>query len=621
MCGIFGYLLARSPEGELPSLDKAVQKLRHRGPDGDGTFRAVAGDVACGLAHTRLAIIDLSPSGKQPMSTLDGRLTIVFNGEIYNYRDVRAELEAADDRFVSGSDTEVILLAYARWGSDCLRRFRGMYAFAIWDARERSLFLGRDPMGVKPLYVARVQDGVVFASEVRALLSSGRVARRLDPEGLAGYLAFGSVREPQTIVRGIELLEAGSFAELRDGRWRVGKHWSAPLWVDRSISRKDAIDETRSLLRESIALRLIADVPIGIFLSGGMDSSAIVALASQVSTRPIHTFTVTFDEAAYDEGPQALSLARAFGAEHHVVRLSSKRALDAIDDAVAALDQPSADGTNTYFVAQAVRGAGLAVALSGIGGDEIFAGYAYFRRFRAVMRARRLLGRIPQGVSRLPRGLGLSTPFRKTLGLLGSAGDPFGVYAVLRGVFVGAQRRALLGEHADGGDAPLPGDVAASEWARSAGGDAIAAFGLLDATNYLRNTLLRDTDVMGMAHALEVREPLLDHRLVERLFTLPGSMKLARGVNKPLLAEAVPELPKATSRRKKMGFTLPLAAWLRGPLREWAEDRLPGASALGLDAAAVTQVWRGFLDGRAPFSHVWTLIALADWCRREGVSA
>jgi asparagine synthase (glutamine-hydrolysing) len=554
------------------------------------------------------------------METPDGRFTIVFNGEIYNYRDVRSELEANGDRFVTGSDTEVILQAYARWGSECPRHLRGMFAFGIWDARDCVLFLARDRLGVKPLYVASVKGGLIFASEVRAILATGRVERKLDSNGLAGYLAFGSVREPDTMVHGVQMLPSGSSARWREGVLQTRTYWTPPLGTDRSVSRGTAIAETRVALRDSVGLRLVSDVPVGIFLSGGMDSGAILALASQVSTRTVHTFTVTFDEDVYNEGEYAREVAAAFGAEHHVIHLSSQRALERIDDALAALDQPSVDGTNTYFVAEGVRQAGLTVALSGIGGDELFAGYTHFRRFRAVMRARRALERLPRRLANLASQELLSTAARKGLSLLGTSGDPFGVYAVLRGVFVTEQRRALLSPGLDASYPRTAFDEAVSRWARTDQADALAAFGFLDSTNYLKNTLLRDTDVMGMAHALEVREPLLDHVLVERLLTLPGSFKLARDINKPLLAEAVPELPAATTRRKKMGFTLPLAMWLRGPLRGWAADKLKAAAVVGLEAGEVARIWKAFLDGRLSFSYAWALIALADWSRREGIS-
>ncbi len=627
MCGIFGYVLPRSGKGDSPALETAVRLLKHRGPDGDGIYRDHAADPECGFAHTRLAIIDLSSSGRQPMSTDDGRYTITYNGEVYNYRDVARELEASGDAMRTGSDTEVILRAYARWGAEALPRLRGMFAFAIWDARDRRLFLARDRLGVKPLYYAPSSGGLLFASEVRALLATDRIDRKLDGRAVEDYLAFGSVREPRTLVRGISMLGAGCFTELHNGELRVRSYWEPPLRIDSARSERDAIEETRAVLSEAVALRLVSDVPVGGFLSGGMDSSAIVALAARASTSPVHTFTVTFDEAAYDESAFAREVAQRFGAEHHVVPLSSQRALGHIDDALAALDQPSADGTNTYFVAKAVRDAGLAVALSGIGGDEIFAGYPGFRRFARLRRYAWALRRVPGNRVRRFRSSGvLPTGIRKGLALTASGGDPFAIYATLRGMFLGEERSALLSQTDDTELEPSGFDGAIGRWLGAAGGDAIEAYGLFDLTNYLRNTLLRDTDVMGMAHALEIREPLLDHRLVELAMTLPGSMKLTRGLNKPLLARAVPELPSAASARPKMGFTLPLETWLRGPLRSWAEERLfsDNRSVIGpLNADAVADLWRRFQRGprHASFSRIWTVIALIQWCRLHAVSA
>jgi asparagine synthase (glutamine-hydrolysing) len=621
VCGIFGYVLDRSA-GPPPSLERAIDCLRHRGPEGEGTFLDAVSEPVCGLAHTRLAIIDLTEGGRQPMSSADGRFTVVNNGEIYNYREIRKELEALGVRVRTESDTEAILHVYAQWGKAGLERLRGMFAFAIWDARERALLLARDRLGVKPLYVARTPAGVIFASELRAILSTGLVAPKIDAHALEGYLAFGSTREPGTIIRGIELLPSGGYAELRDGRWSEGLYWTPPLGTDRTGSREDAVAETRSLLQESIALRLVADVPVSVFLSGGVDSSAILALASMESKEPLHAFTIALEESSLDETAHARAVASRFGAEHHVVLLAAKRIAGDIDDAMAALDQPSADGVNTYFVAKAVKAAGFPVALSGIGGDELFAGYPKFRTFRNVMRLRPLLAGAPSGAaswSGVLSGGHLSVRTQKALDLLATRGDPFGVYSVFRRMFSAGEIEALLGRVSAEGQNANALDRAISEWART-DQEPVTAYSLFELTSYLRNTLLRDTDNMSMAHALEVREPLLDHRLVERLLAYPDSFKLARGVNKPLLVAAVHELPAPTVRRPKMGFTLPFDAWLRGPLREWAERKLASAETVGLRPAAVQSVWQAFLEGRLSFSRVWALVALVDWCKRHGVS-
>ncbi len=550
------------------------------------------------------------------MLSSDGRYTIVFNGEIYNYGDIRAELEAHGEHLRSTSDTEVLLVGYRRWGQDLLPRLRGMFAFAVWDTAERSLFLARDRLGVKPLYLAKVPNGLLLASEVRTLLGTGLVARRLSQEGLASYLAFGSVREPCTIVDGITMLSAGSYATFCNGALRTATYWAPPLHIDHTTSHANAVEEIGALLRESVALRLVSDVPVGVFLSGGLDSSALVALATAASRSLIHTFTVTFDEAAYDEARRAEQTARRFGAEHHPIRLSAKRALDEMDHALDALDQPSADGINTYFVSKAVRDAGVTVALSGIGGDELFAGYPAFHTFNTASRLAPLLGWWPMGRA---RALWPDTPpaFRKALALLTTGGEPFAMYATFRAMLLPDQIARLLKQHEIRHAEPEASDLRISTWGSSAEGDSIATYSAFELTNYLRNTLLRDMDVMGMAHGLEIREPLLDHRLVERLLTLPGSMKLSRRRNKPLLVAAVPALPLSTTQGPKMGFTLPFQTWLRGPLRAWAEEQVGSSDILA--SSEVSRIWSAFDQGRLTYSRIWTLIALLDWMRRNNV--
>jgi asparagine synthase (glutamine-hydrolysing) len=617
MCGLFGYVIPGGATAALPSLEAAIECLKHRGPDGEGTFTDHRGEPGFGLAHTRLAIIDLSASGRQPMTLEGGRYTIVFNGEIYNYREIVAELERCGERLHSTSDTEVIVAGYRKWGPALLPRLRGMFAFAIWDAENRTVFLARDRLGVKPLYVAEVAGGLLFASEVRALLATNLVPRVASRRALAGYLAFGSVREPETIVEGIRMVPAGHYAEFSAGKLRYERYWAPPMRIDRSISRDDALVELHQLLRETVSLRLVSDVPVGVFLSGGLDSSALVALAAELSSKPVHTFTVTFDEAAFDEACFAEEIASRFGAIHHPRRLSAGRALEELDDALASLDQPSSDGINTYFVSKAVRAAGVSVALSGIGGDELFCGYGGFRQFRGAGYIAPWLHLLK---ARRSPEFGLAAPMsvRKAVSLLGTRGDPFAMYSVFRVMLGPDQRHRLFGFSDDEGVAPNPLDSTISDWATSGQGDFIAAFGFFELTNYLRNTLLRDTDVMGMAHGLEIREPLLDHVLVERAMTLPGKMKLAPGRNKPMLADAVREVPSLTSHRPKLGFTLPLGVWLRSSLKGWAQQRLAGSDVI--DPHEVQRMWAAFERGWLSYPRIWTLLILLDWARRHGVA-
>lgn len=629
MCGIFGLITTRRTEGFEAALDASLRALGHRGPDDSGQFLSIDGDVICGLTHTRLSIIDLSPGGHQPMSTSDGRFTLTYNGEIYNHVELRRELEALGEQFSSTSDTEVLLKAYARWGAHCVKRLRGMFAFGVYDRERRTLVLARDRLGIKPLYYMTGSSGVIFASEVRALIAAGAAERRLSPWAVESFLAFGSVAEPATILDRVRALPPGSILEYKDNSSTIRRYWELSLATD-PLTFDEAVERVRPVLQDSVRLMLIADVPVGVFLSGGIDSSAIVALAAKASTAPVHTFTVTFDEAKYSEASFAAAVASHFGCDHHQVHLPAEQAARDIGAAVRALDQPSADGVNTYFVSRAAREAGLRVALSGLGADELFAGYAHFGTFKRMLVAAQIarpLSRLAGSALRASDTWGsFPTRVRKGIAGLATGGDPEAMYGVVRGMLTEEQRRALVdpafveeemraGVHLPEAFAPdLPYEP-----------DAVNAVSALEIASYLRNTLLRDTDVMSMAHALEVRPPFLDHELVEAVLRVPGALKLQSGKSKPLLTAAVPTLPSAVMR-PKMGFTLPFDAWFRGPLRPWMEDVLLGGPARRLSflrPSAVEALWAAFLKGPSRVSHarVFCVAALALWCEANGVSA
>lgn len=639
MCGIFGFLSTRPGAPAPGPLDEAIAALAHRGPDDRGVFEASSGGggggggVRCALAHTRLSIIDLSASGRQPMSTDDGRFTIVYNGEVYNHKDIREDLLARGDRLRSTSDTEVVLLAFARWGPGCLRRLRGMFAFGVFDAQTGALFLARDRLGIKPLYYAAGPEGLSFASEVRTLLRVGAAPRTISPWALDSLLAFGSVAEPATIIDGVRALPPGAALEWKDGAYTIRPYWDlsiAPEPRAEPSTFEEAASAVRPVLRDAVRLMLVADVPVGVFLSGGVDSSAIVALAAQASPRPVHTFTVTFDEAEYSEAAFAAEVARRFGCDHHQVHLPASEAARQIDAAVAALDQPSADGVNTYFVSKAAREAGLSVALSGLGADEIFAGYGRFRLFGAMLagaRAARFASPLAEAaLRRTGPWAGVPDRARKLALALATRGDPSAMYTAIRTMFPEGQRRALFApgvvDEAISASAYVPACVAPDA---PGAGDPVNVFSAFELSNYVRNTLLRDTDVMSMAHALEVRVPFLDHELVERVLRIPGRHKVRRGAIKPLLAAAVPDLDQRSLSRPKMGFTLPFDAWFRGPLRGWMEGVLldgPLARLGVLRPSVVEATWRSFLEspGKASHARVWSLAALARWCSENGAS-
>jgi asparagine synthase (glutamine-hydrolysing) len=629
VCGIYGYVGKDRALGAPPALEAAIRALWHRGPDDRGVFHVADPRLTVSFAHTRLKILDLSEGGHQPMATPDGRYTIVYNGEIYNHVAIRAELEALGECFSSRCDTEVVLKAFARWGRAAIDRFRGMFALAIWDAAERALLLVRDRLGVKPLYYVE-RSGIAFASEVRALLATGAAQRRLSPRALSTYFAFGAVADDEAMIEGVRSLPPGHTLELRDGKVSIAPYWSLSVGARSEGSFDEAVSEIRPILREAVRLRLIADVPVGVFLSGGIDSSVLVALATEASAAPVHTFTVTFDEEGYSEAPFAAEVARRYGCDHQQVQLSALRAAQEIDAAVAALDQPTSDGINTYFVSKAARAAGLSVALSGLGGDELFAGYGAFRAFARALALASVGERLPGPARAVLPALASAeiapNRARKLAALLSTRPEPDQVYAVLRAMFTPEQRRELL---------VLPGVVPADEsFVRVPPGlrealagraiEPVTAYSALELSNYLVSTLLRDTDVMSMAHALEVRVPLIDHLLVEKVLRVAATHKIRAGENKPLLTALVPSLPKSAVSRQKMGFTLPFNVWFRGALRPWIEDMLlgPPARRLGfLDLRAVERLWRAFLRGEQYISHsrIWCVTALVGWCHNNNI--
>ena len=600
-------------------LDVALKSLHHRGPDDRGTWFGISkadGDTACAFAHTRLAIIDLTAAGHQPMTTDDGRYTIVYNGEIYNFRDIRAELQTVGWRFKSNCDTEVVLNAYVQWGRDCVQRLRGMFAFAIWDEDLGSLFIARDRLGIKPLYYTQTPTGFAFASEVRVLMNCGLAERRLSREGLSSYLAFGSVYEPFTIVDNVMSLLPGCVARTDGAEMQKTTYWS--IGDEHSESKSWDVG---SALRSAILSELEADVPVGIFLSGGIDSSAIVSIAAAGSKQPVHTFTVTFDETAYNEEKHAAEVASHYGCDYHQVHLSADAALSEVDKVFAALDQPSADGVNTYFIAKAARASGLTVALSGLGGDEVFAGYKNFRSFGPML----AFGKAAAPFARFigsDRGSAfgkVSTRVRKTAAVIRAGGNPSRTYAALRSMFDDQQVSALQPESQRGG---FVAEKAVASC--GSGDDKINLFGRLELANYLRNTLLCDADAMSMAHSLEVRVPLLDHVLLEGVLRIPGAAKLSSRVNKPLLVKAADALPSSIVHRPKMGFLLPLEEWLRGPFNKRAAELLNTPGRRGdsiLDFGAVGEVWRAFMQGRKymNYSRVWCLAALIAWSAENRV--
>jgi asparagine synthase (glutamine-hydrolysing) len=562
------------------------------------------------------------------MCTRGGRWRLIFNGEIYNHHELRAALRSEGERFAGSSDTEVVLDALVKWGPRGVTRFTGMFALALWDREEASLLLARDRVGEKPLYFARLDGagGFAFASEIRTLLASGVVERVASRKALLFYLEAGSVAEPWTVIRNVWAFPPATVVRFQSGVATSERFWDSPFHDEPSRTLHEGASVVRASLEGAVRRQLVADVPVGLFLSAGMDSAAIAAMATLAQRGVVRSFTVSLDDGALDEGAVASRVAHQMGCEHHDVHVSVPEAVAQVPEAVAALDQPSIDGVNTYIVSKAVRDAGTVVALSGVGGDEIFAGYRTFRTVRHWARLNSLVRAMGAGPftrwaarSNFP----LTVPVRKALGLAGAGQVSGDFHRIFRALFHSRQIRRLS-------EGPLDETREAERypvWFDSGNEQRDPAFGTVSAVSqmeldgYLRNTLLRDADAMSMAHGLEVRAPFLDHHLVAAAASVRGSDKILGPTNKPLLATAVAELPDLVTRRKKTGFALPLDAWLRGPLRRWAAASIEDAHE-GFSTAESRRIWGLFLEGSrtVSWSRAWALVVLASWLRRNQVS-
>jgi len=614
MCGIAGAF-GVDDSGAVEAMTRA---MAHRGPDDHGLFFDAAARVA--LGHRRLSIIDISSSGHQPMAYANGRYQIVFNGEIYNFAALRVELEALGHTFVSHSDTEVVLAAYAEWGAKCVERFRGMFAFAIFDRERQTLFLARDRFGIKPLYFATRNGVFLFASELKGLLASGLVEPRLDRDALWGYLSLGSMPQPRTALAGVTMLEpATTMLIRRNGTTESTRYWdvaeASTQWTEelRGIDAPSAAKRLRALLEEATRLHMIADVPVGAFLSGGIDSTAVVGLMSQASGQRIRTFSVGFDEdtGVVDERRFARLGADRFNAEHTEVIVNGNEVAEHFDDLVRAIDQPSLDGTNTFLVSRAA-GKSLKVALSGLGGDELFAGYAHFRRLQRGAEWDRWLGAKTLRRRALRRVPGRFVRDRELL--TATVAERF---AMLRVLSSDAEKSRLVSRE-------LAQTSLAATYAplMRHGLDSIAQTSYVELRRYLVDTLLRDADAMAMAWSLEVRPVLLDHVVAEFAFALPPSLKVSARGNKAVLIDAVRDLlPPELLQRAKTGFELPLQSWLAGPLRDRARDAFSSDAARSIFAEPFL---RATLDdlaaGRKPSLRIWSYLMLVEWMRMYGVT-
>ncbi len=598
--------------------------MLHRGPDDAGLESP--GDATLGMR--RLAIFDPA-NGHQPMRSPDGRFTLIFNGAIYNFRTLRDEL-AAGWNFRTHCDTEVLLAAYARWGERCLARLRGMFAFAVWDDRERTLFLARDPFGIKPLYYRHDGARLLFASELNALLASGACAAVIDPLSVADYLAWFAVPAPRTIYRDVFSLRPGECATFRAGRLDIRAAWSfasIPTEAKPCATREEFSRELRARLDDTIRAHVVADVPVGAFLSGGLDSAVVVGLMTRATGARLRTFSIGFDETDFSEAHPAAATARHFGTEHHASVLTGTQVADDLGALLAALDQPTGDGINTYYASQAARAGGVTVALSGLGGDELFGGYPSFRDLPRLDRWLPLWRSLPAAVraplvARLQRG---DTRRRKLGDFLAHARDFQELNALQRRVFSESNRRSLLSPDALaalGTRAPFHPELSAltADLAEAGAFEITSAWEL---RTYMADVLLRDSDVMSMRHSLELRVPFVDRPLIEWLWRQPAHFKTDPRHAKTALREATRDiLPPDLIGRRKQGFSLPFPVWMKRELRPFLDDTFSAANLdrSGLFARpAVQGLWRGFLahDDTREWSRVWSLAILVAFANRR----
>lgn len=635
MCGIAG-ILAKPALVNDKMLTAMAASLAHRGPDDQGTqilHPPGSGDLAVGLVHRRLSVIDLSPAGHQPMSDERSGNWVVYNGEIYNHQELRRELESLGHVFRSRSDTEVILKAYAQYGTACVERLRGMFAFAIWDGQACRFFLAVDRFGIKPLYVCRREGLFAFSSEIRTLLRSGLVPKEVEPRAVETFLAYGAVQAPLTMVKDVVAMLPGQFMvhSAKSRETTRSTYWqpARAACADVPRSRREVVAKTREILADSVTGHLVSDVPVGLFLSGGIDSSAIVALANSRPDGALQSFSVDFAEDRYSEQKYSDRVATRYCRKHTRIRIAEQDLVGFLPEALEAMDQPTIDGINVYAISRAVRQAGIKVVLSGQGGDEIFGGYPAFRHVPKILAVQSVLRCFPRALRSSAGSLADALLRQRWIGskiaqLIRSDPDMLTTYLTYRQVFNPASRERLLHRRDTSGTVNgVPAEIAEEMNAQMRGLAPFDCVSLLEMRLFMANTLLRDGDFMSMSHGLEIRVPLLDHRIAEFVFGTPSSMKSPRGVSKRLLVEAVSDLlPREILHRRKMGFMFPWNLWLRQKLRPRIQqtlDEFPEDNGLGLHMAGCRAVWEKFLHGErgVTWPRVWAIYVLLSWYRRN----
>ena len=623
MCRIVGiadFNRSLGPEIE-PIVISMRDSLSHGGPDDAGVYTDKENGIA--LGHRRLSIIDLSSAGHQPMSNQDNTIWITYNGEIYNFQELRNELTVLGYSFKSKTDTEVLIYGYEKWGIGILlKKLQGMFAFAIYDKRGNAgyrLILARDRFGIKPLYYYKDKDRLIFASEVKGIMKSMLVPDEKSTEALVCFLQLGSIPSPLTTIRKIFSLPSGNYMDVREGVIDIKKYYDIGDYINNSVNKdksynySEILSKTKSLLSESVKGHLISDVQTGIFLSGGLDSSSLVALASHCSDIPITTLSVIFEEEDFNEAQYAKLVAEKFKTDHKEVLLRKKDFFDEIPQILRIMDQPTIDGINTYFISKAAKETGLKVVLSGVGADEIFLGYAHFKRAMFLDKNMRMISKI----SPLMRGELINNILlvSKFFGYKGAEKLSYvndltneNSYLLFRGLFTPSQIQELLDINQKQYSEILENSLLCSGLSN---GKLINTFNKLEFKHYLQNQILKDSDCMSMSNSIELRVPYLDHLLVEYVVGLPAELKLNNNMNKPLLVNMMSDyVPSEILKRKKMGFTFPLNEWIHNESDYFLSNCLKQKY---FEPKAVKKNWKEFNNDQLHWSRVWALVIANQW--------
>lgn len=621
MCGITGLI----SESNLINKEKIIKEMnnaqQHRGPDAEGYYF----DEGVGFGHLRLSIIDLSEIANQPMSDLSQRYTIVFNGEIYNYVDIKEKL---DYPFITQGDTEVILAAYIKWGKDCLQYLNGMFAFAIWDKLNAELFVARDRVGVKPFYYYHDQEKFVFASEIRAILASGLVEPEISTKGLIDYLSYQSVHAPNTIIKDIFQLKGGNYGIYKNAKFNIYEYWHMLKPSHKYIydSYEDAQEKVLSRLKKSVSLRMVSDVPVGVFLSGGVDSGVITALMSEQRTEKINSITIGFKEKKYDESKHAQLVASKYFTNHKNVVVSGDYLKNLLPEILSAFDSPSSDGPNTYLVSKIAKELNIKVIMSGLGGDELFAGYPVFKQLYYLLKYK-FLHWIPNQLKKGLMGLNKNGRIKDKINTLFEKENTIDqLYPQFRRVISEERIGEILSKKLEKNlDYNWIEQEILENKSLLKGFPILSQISFCEMIGYTQSVLLKDSDQMSMANSIELREPFFDFELIEMIMQIPDKYKPFSS-SKKLLTDAIGAmLPTEITHKTKQTFTLPWEVWLKTDLKDFCDENIKYLQNFPklFDYQQIEIFWNSFLnnDDTILWSEIWSLVTISNWMKINKIKA